>query len=160
VILGLLAGGFWWGQSTLDDLRSRVAARTDLLARLEAMARDYAGARSKAADIEAAIARHAGTDLSAFLEQAASRTGIRENLDAVREKSTTSEGDLEDKRYTVTLSRLQLPDLANFLYEAESAGYPLKVRTAKIRTLTQKDEKLLNLTLEVSAFRLIEEDAG
>lgn len=78
----------------------------------------------------------------------------------MREKGTTTEGTLEDKTYGVELSKLSLQQLVEFLHEVETSRYPLKIRNAKVKTQTLAGQKVLNVTLEVSAFRLVEAAAG
>ncbi len=60
-------------------------------------------------------------------------------------------------QFTVTLNDISLQQLSEFLYEAEASGYPLKIRNTKVKTHTKKDEKLLQVNMDISAFRAVTE---
>lgn len=155
--LVLVLGLTWWMSSRLNQLSDRLVGRQDTLRMVAALAEEQSTAVDRADDIEDELARHSNTNLSAFLEQAASRAGIEDMLDSVRENSSTSDGVLEDKLYSVELSKIDTAAFANFLYEVETAGYPLKIRSTKVKVSTRSGEKQLRVSMDVSAFSLVED---
>lgn len=157
VVLSLLGGGYWLGRSILGDVRSRVEQRESTLALIKGLAADQAEATEQVATIEAELRKSSGQDLPSFMEKAAAKVGISTNLQGVREKQVVTEGSLEEKTYTVEVSKITLDQLTEFLYEVETGGYPLRVRTMKTKATTVAGAKLLNLSLEVSAFRLLDD---
>lgn len=159
-VLVLLGGSTFAMSGAIKGQRNRLDERQRSLAEVSALASAHTSRASELAEIEQKIREHASTDLQAFLEQAGNRVGISDRLDAVREKSSTTELDLEDKLYTVTLSNLTLEEYSSFLYEIESVGYPLKVRSTKVRVRLRGPDKMLMVDMDISAFRLVDAATG
>ena len=154
--VGLLGGGGWWMKGRLNTLDARLADHEETLRLIRVLAAEQGSTADTEKEIETLLQKNAGTDLSTYLEQAAERTNVRDRLDAVKEKSSSIDGNLEEKMYAVTLSKLTVEEMGNFLYELEGNGYPLKVRSFKSKTKTGANGKVLDLTLDISAFRLVE----
>jgi hypothetical protein len=154
----LMAGSAWWMRGTLHDLESRVESRSDSLHLLKVMASEHEVAIGQSEEIKAKLKEHAGTDMSSFLEQAAKNSGVADRLNQVREKSVTTTGVLEEKLYAVALSKLTTDELSNFLFEVETSGYPLQVQTFKVKSRVRKEEKTMNLDMDIAAYRVIEEE--
>lgn len=154
--LVMVGGTFWLLRGVAGDARSRVASREETLALVQALASDQAEAADSVASIENELKRNATVDLPSFIEKSAQSVGISANLSGVREKATTATGTLEEKTYGVELVKLSLAQLVDFLHEVETSKYPLKVRSLKAKTQTSAGVKVLNVTLEMSAFRLLE----
>jgi type II secretory pathway component PulM len=159
-VLVVLGGLGWWASSSIGELNKRLSDREETLQRLKVLAAEHASSEDDARAIQARIQEHAGTDLAAYVEQVAERSRVKDRLDSVREKSSAVEGDIEDHLYTITLSKLQVQEMVDFIYELEATGYPLKIRTYKAKTRKSGDAKLVDLTLDVSAFRMAAGAAG
>lgn len=155
-LLAVLLGGTMALTGSLRRQRSLLDERETQLTQLTALTADHASALAQIEAIEARIGEHEGTDLQAFLEQAGKAVGISDRLNAVKEKSTTQEGTLEDKLYTVTLSKLTVAEYANFLFEVEAAGYPLKIRSTRVKRRARGEEITLDVDMDISAFRIVE----
>ncbi|MFT5681913.1 MAG: type II secretory pathway component PulM [Myxococcota bacterium] len=152
----VIGGSAYMMNRSLTDLDSRIDSQEHTLRIMQAMADDYEESSEKSAQIEAELASNTNTDLSAFLEKSAKTTGISDRLDAVKEKSTSSDGVLQEKLYAVSLSSLELTELSEFLYEIETAGFPLKILTMKVKTRSKKGEKTLSVDLDIAAYTLLE----
>ncbi|MFN7145753.1 MAG: hypothetical protein ACK4YP_18405, partial [Myxococcota bacterium] len=120
VLLALLGAGWWLGRSILGDVQSRVQAREEALATLEGLAAQNAAALEQVGEIEEELRRHAGQDLPSFIEKQAQGGGLSANLQGVREKQTITEGTLEEKVYTVELTKITLAQLTTFLHAIET----------------------------------------
>ena len=153
-VVTVLGGAWWISSSILEDAQSRVAQREETLGLLQGLAADQAEALAQVETIEAELRKSEGQDLPSFIEKAADKVGIASNLQGVREKQVVTEGSLEEKTYTVELSKIQLAQLTDFLYQVETGGYPLRVRTMKTKVVTAAGVKTLTVSLEISAFRL------
>jgi type II secretory pathway component PulM len=154
----MLLGFTWWlGRSILGDVQSRVEDREDTLALLQGLAADNAGATEQITQIEEQLRKGAGQDLPSYVEKAAEKVGISSNLQGVREKQVVTDGNLEEKTYTLEVAKVTLDQLTSFLYELETGGFPLKSRSAKIKSSTVAGAKVLSLSMELSAYKLIEE---
>ena len=156
LLVAIVAGSSYAMKTSLDTLEARVKERANDVQYVYATAQEYADAQANLQVLEADLQKTSSVDLSAFLEQAAQKASI-DSPDSVREKSSTTEGNLEEKQFTVTLNDISLQQLSEFLYEAEASGYPLKIRTTKVKTKTKKDEKLLQVNMDISAFRAVQE---
>jgi hypothetical protein len=156
ILVAIVAGSSYAMKKSLDTLEARVKERANDVQFVYTTAQEYADAQANLQVLEADLQKTSSVDLSAFLEQAAQKASI-DSPDSVREKSSTTEGNLEEKQFTVTLNDISLQQLSEFLYEAEASGYPLKIRTTKVKTKTKKDEKLLQVNMDISAFRAVQE---
>lgn len=157
--VALLGGAWWLGSSILGDVESRVSARQSTLTQIQALVAEHDAAAETVAAIEADLRRNANQDLPSFIEKKASEEGISANLQGVREKQVVTEGSLEERTYSVEITKITLAQLTAFLYAIETDGYPLRVRSTKMKSVTQQGVKLLNVSMEVSAFKLLG-DAG
>lgn len=160
VVLAVVGGVAWSMNRSLNRAEQGLADQQQKLQLVRELGAAHAADAETVREIEDRIRQHQGTDLPAFMEQAAGRAGVGDRLEGVREKGSTIEGDLEDKLYTVTLTGLSTSDLANVLYEIETAGYPLNIRESSIRSRSRAGEKALTVEFEISAFRLTEEADG
>ncbi|HJN73061.1 MAG TPA: type II secretion system protein GspM [Myxococcota bacterium] len=159
-LLILVGGGFSFMSSSLDNLDSQLQQRHADLAYVTQLQDDYSAASVQLEDIEEELRQHESTSLSAFMEQAAGKAGIRESLDSVRENSVVELGSLVQKNHTVSLTRITLDQAVSFLYEIEATGYPLRVSNANFKVVKVKGDKMLNLKLEVAAYSLLEMEEG
>ena len=157
VVLVLLGGGWWLGRTLVGDVESRVASREETLALLRGLAAENAAAAAQVESIEAELRKNAGEDLPSFIEKKAGEVGIAANLQGVREKQIITEGTLEERTYSVEVTKITLQQLTGFLYAIETDGYPLRARSTKVKSVTQQGVKLLNVSMEISAFKLTDE---
>ncbi|MDP2309064.1 MAG: hypothetical protein Q8P18_23780 [Pseudomonadota bacterium] len=160
VLMALFGGAWWIGRSVLADVGSRVEQREETLALLNGLADDQSTAASLVGEIEAELRKSNGQDLPSFIEKAAENTGIASNLQGVREKQVITEGSLEEKTYTVEITKILLPQLVDFLHAIETGDYPLRVRTMKAKSVTTAGTKMLTVSMEISAFRLIDDEGA
>jgi len=157
--LALVAGAGWWMTSTLDDLRDDIQSRKDTLAFVRTNAADFEAQQRKVEQIEAELEKHAATDFQVFASKAASTAGYEDQPQFKRQTEFLDEEmALEQRDWTVTLKRITLDEYLSFLWELEGSGYPLRITQANLKAVTHSGEKKLNATLDVSTFRLIEEE--
>ncbi len=156
-LVGAFGGALWWMSSTLSDLETRISDREDTLAAVQLAAAEYEVAADEAKAIEEQLKKHAGTDLSSYLEKAATTAKVKDKLKSVREKSSAVDGNIEEKLHTVSLNELTLDELTEFLYEVETSGYPLRIKTFRVKTRTRRGETSLNVDMDISAFQIIDD---
>lgn len=168
LLIGLVAGAVllsvggagWWMSSTLSDLRGRISEREQSLLNVQLSRAQYEAAAVEAAQIEQQLRANAGTDLSSFLEKAATAAQVKEKLDSVREKSSATEGNIEEKLHSVSLRKLTTEELSNLLLEIETAGYPLRIKTLSVKARKRSDEVTLNVDMDISAYRVLDDGSG
>ena len=94
------------------------------------------------------------------MEKASQKVGIVDNLKGVREKSARTEGNLEEKTFNVDLDKVSLGQLTSFLYEVEATGYPLQIRSTRVKASGQPGSRVLTVAMEISAVQLVEDAAA
>jgi type II secretory pathway component PulM len=154
VLIGIVGGGIFWLNASLQNLESSVTYREQTLVNAQLIAMDYANNVETAEQIANNLEKHRNTNLSAFLEKSAASVGLQDHIDSVKEQSSAINGDLEEKLFSAEFSNLSLEDAANFLYEIESSGYPLVVQSARFKTRKRSGERVLKLTLAIAAYKL------
>lgn len=156
--LVLVGGGAYMMNGHLNTLEKDRDARIADLDLLEGQLQDQAQAQLELERIQGEMAKFDGQDLSSFMEKAAEGASIRDRLESVRENSVSELDDLEEKSYSVKLTRVDLDQMVHFLYQVEATGYPLRITSAKFKRVKVSGEWLLNVTLEIAAYRLLKEE--
>jgi type II secretory pathway component PulM len=151
----MIVGLGWLAKGVLDDLESRIQSQEETNALVAGLAGDEETAKGLIEKINGQIEKFKDQDLQAFVEKSAQNVGMSSNLQAVRARQVITEGEIEEHTYTVDVSKVSLQQLVELLYEVETSGYPLKIRSMKTRVVTVSGTKMLNATLEVSAFKLL-----
>lgn len=164
LLVCIFFGGLGFGMQTM---KQSLASAKDEVSRLEqslqliqVLQTEQANIEAEVTAIEDALAKNATTDLSAFLEQSATKAGFnpKEKNMQVREKSTRKDGRLQEKVFSVSLSSLSQEEFVRFLFQTETSGYPLQIQTSTVKTRKRSDETELNLTLDIAAYKLLEEE--
>jgi hypothetical protein len=120
------------------------------------LALDHQANLEKASRIREILEKNRTTTMQSFVEKKAAEVGIqRDRLDSIKEKSPVTKGELEEKAFTVVVSKLTLEDAMNFIHTLEVSNYPMVIRSANFKTRKRKTEKLIRLTLEIAAFRSV-----
>ncbi|MEC8191224.1 MAG: hypothetical protein VX944_11800 [Myxococcota bacterium] len=156
----IVGGGFYLLSNSVNSVRSQVEYRQETLRTAQMMAAEFQSNQETTAAIRLKLAEHQGANLSAFLEKAAQTVGIADRLDSVKESATSPNGELQEKLYSASLSKLSLEDATNFLYEIETSGFPLVIRNAKFKTRKRNDEREIKLTLDIASYALIDAAGG
>ena len=158
-ILAVVGGSIYTMSSRLSALEGRIETRQENLQQVRLLTAEYSASKEKYDEIVAELRKNSSTDLSTFLEKSAEKAQIKEKLDAVKEKTTSSTDVLEEKLYAVSLSQLEQEELANFLYEIETAGFPMQIKTLKIKNASRRGEKTLRVDMDIATYRLIGGDS-
>ncbi|MFT5582681.1 MAG: type II secretory pathway component PulM [Cognaticolwellia sp.] len=151
----VVIGGAWTMNGKLASIEKIRDTRIEDLNYVNRTLAEYQQAQVELERIEKDMASFEGQDLSSFLEKAADSAEIRDRLDSVRENSVVEMGDLEEKNYSIKLTRVTLDQLVGFLYQVEATGYPLKITSAKFKRVKVSGEWMINVTLEIAAYRLL-----
>ncbi|MED5372756.1 MAG: type II secretion system protein GspM [Myxococcota bacterium] len=155
--LAAVGGGAWSMMGRLDTLEKQVKEARGDQQFIQSEIAEYKAASTELERIQKEMAKYEGQDMSSFMEKAAEAAEIRDRLDSVRENSVVEMGDLEQKNYSVRLTRVSLDQMVKFLYQVEATGYPLQITTAKFKRVKVSGEWMLNVTLEIAAYRLLQE---
>jgi type II secretory pathway component PulM len=161
MVLFLAGGVVWFAWAQVQSLEQEVIAKQATLKDVQELASKYESNIEKAAKIKKILEDNRNTTMQSFVEKKAAEVGIqRDRLDAIRDKPGTLKGDLEEKAFTVQVSKLSLEDAMNFIHTLETSSYPMVIRSAKFKTTKISGEKVIRLTLEIAAFRLATASTG
>ena len=146
--------------SSLEQMNAQVKSLEDNLTLIKVLQAEQEVIQQQVQTIETSLKKNATTDLSAFLEKAATEAGFnpKEKNMQVRDRNTVTDGNMQEKVFTVSLSNLTTEEFGNFLLKTETSGYPLQIQTSTVKTKKRKGEKVLQLTLDIAAYKLIEEE--
>jgi type II secretory pathway component PulM len=139
----------------LNDKASRVMDQKESLQAIQDLSEEYAVAAAQIEAAEKRLTEFGDQPLSAYLEKTASALGIAEEL-SVNKQQTEVVGGVEQTKYKVDLRRVEYDMSLNFVYDIETSGYPLRVDSARFKAVKYKGEKLVSLTLELTAYTLQE----
>lgn len=116
---------------------------------------DIADARLKAQ--EARLKQFEDTALPAHVEALAEQMGIKDGLrDAQRSEVVEHEVGVQQTKWRVVLKGRTYDEAVNFVLSLENSGYPLKIETARFKSVTVKREPAVDLTLDLYTFKLAE----
>lgn len=149
----------WLAMGALSNMDEEIVTKESTLAAIVALRAEQEESASKIKGIESQLRKNARQDLPSFMEKSAQAVGIAANLQWVRERATSTEGNLEEKTYQVEVTKITVQQLVHFLHQIETDGYPLRVRSMKTKTEVQTGVKVLTVSLDISAFKLLD-DAG
>ena len=154
----LLVGSTLAMTSHLDSKAEVLRDREFELKQVEVLQEEFETAQAQMVDIAAKMETHAKTTLATFLEKAAAKAQITDALKEVDQRSVAEFGGLQETSYAVRLSRITLEQLVGFLYEVETAGFPVRITTLKVKTVYVSGEKFLDINLDMAAVKIVEEE--
>ncbi len=154
----LLVGSTVAMTSHLDSKAEVLRDREFELKQVEVLQEEFETAQAQMVDIAAKMETHAKTTLATFLEKAAAKAQITDALKEVDQRSVAEFGGLQETSYAVRLSRITLEQLVGFLYEVETAGFPVRITTLKVKTVYVSGEKFLDINLDMAAVKIVEEE--
>ena len=154
----LLVGSTIAMTSHLESKAEVLRDREFELKQVEVLQEEFETAQAQMVDIAAKMETHAKTTLATFLEKAAAKAQITDALKEVDQRSVAEFGGLQETSYAVRLSRITLEQLVGFLYEVETAGFPVRITTLKVKTVYVSGEKFLDINLDMAAVKIVEEE--
>ena len=135
----------------VDNARQRIeTGRADLQKMVE-MYKTYGQLQARIADKERKVQQGgAGTILTA-LEGVAGQAGVASKIESMEERKKPDNDFFRENSVEVSLRKVTLKELVDYLYQSESAPRLLLVR--KLSVSTRFDQKgLLDARVEVSSF--------
>ena len=127
--------------------RERVAKAIDaqekILKEMNAQLAEYRVLKRDTDTIQRAMAARAPNfTLYAFVEQKAREAGVRPNVKAINPSRGMSSGTYEEAMADVTLDKITLRQLVQFLYHADSPRDAVRVRKLTVRKSMESSEYL------------------
>lgn len=153
IVVVLFVGGITWGlQGVLSDRASRVRVAKEHLVEAQDLAAEYEGLALRLGDVEARMGQFKPSQINTYVEGWAGAAGVLPMLKEVRETGAETVGDYRKRDYRVEIQEAPLEGLVRFLHAVETSPYPIKVRSAHLKARSRKDERPLDLQLELVTF--------
>lgn len=120
---------------------------------------EYNKDKAKLNSVESQLKSGFDSSISTTMEGIASQSGMKENIDSLKERPLVPSDVYDEVGVDVRISRVGLQQLIDFLYKVENE----KARVLRIKQLQAKprydNKKLLDVTMQVSTFKLSGEGA-
>jgi general secretion pathway protein M len=115
---------------------------------------DYNSEKSRLNAVESQLRSGFDTSISTTIESLASQSGIKENVESLKEKPLAPSDIFDEASVDVKIARITLEQLVDFLYKVEGE----KGRVLRVKQLQTKprydNRKLLDASFQVSTFKL------
>jgi len=155
--LGLLFVGFvaLTLRGRLEDKASRVVTAKQSLEAMQELQQEYVVDSKRVDQATERLEEFGDKPLSAYVEETARRVDASDELSVSKQQSENQSG-FEQTRYKVDLRRVPLDAALQVIYDLETSGYPLEVDSAELRSIHVKDQTMVRVTLEITAYSLAE----
>ncbi len=118
---------------------------------------DYNKMKDRLKVMEEDVKKGYDTSLSTTLENLGGKSGIKENIESIKERPIVPSELFDESIVDVRLSKVTLPQLIDFLYSIEYDKTRL-LRVKELRLRTRFDNKqLFDVSFQVSTYRLQQE---
>lgn len=118
---------------------------------------DYGRKRDRLEMMQSSLKKGFDTALSTTLEGLASRAGIKENIESIKEKPVVPTELFDESVAEVKLSKVTLPQMIDFLYSIEyDKDKLLRVKELRVRSRFDNTQQF-DVSFEVSTYRLQQE---
>lgn len=115
---------------------------------------EYNSEKSQLTSVEALLKSGFDTSISTTIENFAAQSGIKDNVDSLKERAITPSDIFDEASVDVRISKIGLDQLVEFLYKIESE----RTRVLRIKQLQIKprydNRKLLDVSFQVATYKL------
>lgn len=143
-----LAGG------KLSSMEKTIGASKEQMDDVAREIGEYNREKSNLGSIESLLRSGYDTSIATTLENIATQSGVKENIDSLKERPATPSDLFDEAVVDIRIARVTLTQLVDFLYKIESEkGRVLRVK--QLQTKARYDNrKLLDASMQVSTFKL------
>ena len=153
VFIAILGGGYMLISEGIASKEAALKSKLDTVEFLEIAAAELVTATDTIAASEARLEKYKSEGFKPFVEKTAKTKSIE--LDAVTDQGSESIGGVKQTKYKVSIKRVELSAILDFILELETSGYPMRIENAHFKTVKASGEKVITLTLEVVALTLV-----
>lgn len=115
---------------------------------------DFNREKARLTSVEAQLKSGFDTSISTTLENLATQSGVKENVDSLKERPLVPSDIFDEASIDVRVTRITLSQLIDFLYKIESEkAKVLRVKQMQIKP-RYDNRKLLDVSFQVSTFKL------
>jgi len=145
--------------SKISGLEKSISTGRDKINDVARELEEYNKAKSRLNSVEGQLRSGFDTSIATTIENFASQSGMKDNVDSIKEKAAVPSEIYDEAAVDVRISRVTLGQLVDFLYKIESD----KSRVLRIKQLQIKprydNRSLVDVSFQVSTFKLSGEGA-
>lgn len=138
-------------QNAMARLEGKVASNQRQLTEVQDLRREFLRLQSRQNEMKRRIDANPDFSIFSFVENVAARTGVKDNLIAVRPQPPVTLDQLREESVEIRLEKIALADLVQLLRTFETADAVLQVKALRVRTRFE-DRSLLDVTMTISAY--------
>ncbi|MCB9680367.1 MAG: hypothetical protein H6733_02770 [Alphaproteobacteria bacterium] len=142
----------WQLRTTINDRASRVRSAKENLVQAQEMAAEYSVLQARLQAAEARMGQFKPSQMNTYLERWATGAGVQPNMRIQPIGEPSVVGSFKEQSVRVQLDDVLLEGLVDFLYAVETSPYPIRVRTAKFKATEKRDERFIDLDMELVAY--------
>jgi hypothetical protein len=143
--------------SKISKLEKSISTGTDQINDVVREIGEYNKEKSKLVAVEGLLKAGYDTSISTTLENLATQSGIKENVESLKERALVPSEIFDEASVDVRVSRVTLAQIIDFLYKIEGEkSKVLRVKQIQIKP-RYDNRKLLDTNFTVSTFKLSSE---
>ncbi len=152
----LLVGGYWYMlYGMLERKAEEVREANETLVLVQELKVELDQHRARFEAQEDRIRSNSNRPVTAWVEELANRHSLSEQLRKVDEMSSEPLSDtMQRTHYKVEINRAPQEELYRFLYDLETSPFPASVSEANFRVVRSRNDKLMDLTLDLEVLKL------
>lgn len=140
--------------SRINKMAKQLNTSEQEMGNIVAEIEQYNASRAKLKEMEDSLKAGYDTSLSTTIESMASKTGIKENIESIKERPVVPSELFDESIVEVRLLKVTLPQLIDFLYSIEyDRTKVLRVRELRIKSRFD-NKQLFDVTFLVSTYKL------
>jgi hypothetical protein len=152
-LVAILGGGYMMISGAIETKEAVLQSKLDTVEFLEVAAAELVAATDTIAASETRLEQYKNEGFKPFVEKIAKAKSIE--LNAVTDQGSESIGGVKQTKYKVSIKRVELSAVLDFILALETSGYPMRIENAHFKTVKASGEKVITLTLEVVALTLV-----
>jgi general secretion pathway protein M len=152
VVLLFLFGIIVPYRTALERLDTKIASKQRQLTEVHQLGQEYQQLQQQLAASERRLAASDDFSLLSFVEASSIRLAGRDSLTAMRPQPTATLEGFREEAVEVKLERIQLNQLVQLLYVADTAPAPMLVKTLRIKPRFD-DRNLLDVVITFASYR-------
>jgi hypothetical protein len=124
-------------------MKRSVQTSENILREIRLLSSEYMALKSDSKDVEQALAvRQKDFALFSFMEQQASRAGVKTNIKNMKPSTSSTTGPYKESSVEMKMEGVTLKQLVNYLYLIESPQYLVSIKRISIRKSKSNPEYL------------------
>ena len=139
-------------RAALERLDTKIVSKQRQLVEVRQLSQEYKQLQQQLATSERRLASGGDFSLLSFVEASSIRLAGRDSLIAMRPQPTATLEGFREEAVEVKLERIQLNQLVQLLYVADTAPAPMLVKTLRIKPRFD-DRNLLDVVITFASYR-------